>query len=396
MNQYFMDLHIHIGASSAGAPVKITASRNLTFENIIKEVYYRKGIDIIGIIDCASPPVIEDIKNMLEIGDLEPLVGGGYRYRDQVTVFLGSEVESKEPNGGMGHFLAYFPLLEQINEFSEIMNRYVTNISLSSQMTYLPAKEILKIVDQLGGILIPAHVFTPHKSIYGNCGRSLKDIFPAGLDEKIKIIELGLSADTEMADYFSELSSRTFLSNSDAHSLPKIGREYNLIQLKKLDFTHLFGMLNGERKNGKILANYGLDPRLGKYHRSFCENCQTILVGEKSVEKKCVHCGSRKVVKGVWDRIMEIKDRPESISPLDRPVYNFQIPLTNIPGIGGKTIEKLISAFGSEMNVLHKAEFLELKNVVSKNVAENIILARTGQLTLLPGGGGNYGKAIRG
>ncbi len=395
MQQYFMDLHIHIGANSEGYPVKITASRGLTFENIIKEAYERKGIDIIGIIDCASPHVIKDIQKMLDQGELIPLTYGGYSYKDQVTVILGSEVESKEPNRGMGHFLAYFPTIDHIKEYSDIMAQYITNISLSSQMSYLSGSEILRIVDGLNGVLIPAHVFTPYKSVYGNCAKSLLEVFPNDLDKKITTIELGLSADTKMADHFTELESRTFLSNSDAHSLAKIGREYNLLEIDKPDFNNIFGVLQKKDDvQGQIIANYGLDPKLGKYHRSFCEKCETTLVG-KPPQLKCNHCGSIKIVRGVWDRIVDICDKDFSTSPIDRPTYHYQIPLQNIPGVGKKTIEKLINAFGSEMNILHQTDFKQLKEVVSTRVAENIVQARKGELILLPGGGGNYGKAIR-
>lgn len=389
-----MDLHIHIGAASNGAPVKITASRNLTFENIIKEAYGRKGIDIIGIIDCASPPVIQDIRRMIERGELVLMPGGGYRYKDRVTVLLGSEVESKELVGGMAHFLAYFPTVEQITDFSGVMAQHITNISLSSQMSFLPGQEILGIVDALGGVLIPAHTFTPYKSIYGNCARSLTEVFPNGTDRLIRTVELGLSADTMMADYFSELGSRTFISDSDAHSLGKIGREYNVIEVDIPDFEHIFDALALKEGAGRMLANYGLDPRLGKYHRSFCEQCETTLTGDPP-QWVCPKCGSAKVTRGVWDRIVEIRDRSESCSPAHRPPYHFQIPLEDIPGVGPKAIAKLIDAFGSEMNVLHRATEEQLADVVSKRVAENIVLARSGKLTLLPGGGGHYGKAIR-
>lgn len=394
MGQYFMDLHIHIGASSSGVPVKITASRDLTFENIVKEAYGRKGIDIIGIIDCASPPVLTDIRRMIEGGELALLSGGGYRYRDRVTVLLGSEVESKEERGGMAHFLAYFPTIEQIAEYSRIMSGFITNIALSSQMSYLPGQRILQIVDGLGGVLIPAHTFTPYKSVYGNCAKSLAEIFPGGEAAKIRTVELGLSADSTMADYFSELGTRTFISDSDAHSLAKIGREYNLIEVEIPDFQHIFAALALEEGAGRMVANYGLDPRLGKYHRSFCEVCDTTLTGEPP-QWKCDRCGSLKITPGVWDRIVEIRDRNVSLSPPHRPPYHFQIPLQDIPGIGPKAIAKLIDAFGSEMNVLHKATEEQLRQVVPVRAAENIILARTGQLTLLPGGGGIYGKAIR-
>lgn len=389
-----MDLHIHIGASSSGAPVKITASKSLTFENIVKEAYERKGIDIIGIIDCASPPVLEDIQRMLDRGALVPLKGGGYRYKDKVTVLLGSEVESKEIAGGMAHFLAFFPTFEQMCDYSAAMDEHITNISLSSQMSFMPGYEILRIVDEMGGVLIPAHAFTPYKSIYGNASDSLIQLFPDGWDKKIQTIELGLSADTVLADHFVELGERTYLTNSDAHSLQKIGREYNRIRVVHPDFENVFGVLSGDQSKGMIEANYGLDPRLGKYHRSFCENCEQTLIGEPP-QYICPRCGGEKVVKGVWDRIVEIRTRDYAQSPEWRPPYYYQIPLLNIPGVGPKTVEKLIDVFGSEMNVLHQTTLDDLQDVVPKRTAENILDARNGDLILLSGGGGHYGKAVR-
>ncbi len=86
--------------------------------------------------------------------------------------------------------------------------------------------------------------------------------------KKIPAIELGLSADTEIADKLKELAKYTFLTNSDAHSLPKIGREYNIIELEEANFKEI--LLALQRKDGRsITANYGLDPKLGRYHRTF-------------------------------------------------------------------------------------------------------------------------------
>jgi len=81
MNKYFMDFHVHIGRSNSGAPVKITASRDLTFANIAQECKHRKGIDIVGIVDCASPEVIDDISQLINNGEMKPLKDGGLIYR---------------------------------------------------------------------------------------------------------------------------------------------------------------------------------------------------------------------------------------------------------------------------------------------------------------------------
>ncbi|HZK10952.1 MAG TPA: hypothetical protein VFD10_01145, partial [Atribacterota bacterium] len=95
MKKYFMDFHVHIGRSNSGAPIKITASKNLTFANIARECKYRKGIDIVGIVDCASPEVIDDISQLINSGEMKPLKEGGLIYQEQVTIILGSEIETK-------------------------------------------------------------------------------------------------------------------------------------------------------------------------------------------------------------------------------------------------------------------------------------------------------------
>ncbi len=390
MNKYFMDFHVHIGRSNSGAPVKITASRDLTFANIAQECKHRKGIDIVGIVDCASPEVIDDISQLINNGEMKPLKDGGLIYQNKVVIILGSEVETKEANGGLSHQIAFFPYFEDIKEFSKVLSHLVTNVSLSSQNCKINAQEFFKIINRIGGILIPAHVFTPHKSVYGKCVKRLKEMFSRATLKKIPAIELGLSADTEIADHLKELSEYTFLTNSDAHSLPKIGREYNIIELEKANFKEI--LLALQRKEGrKIIANYGLDPKLGRYHRTFCEICNYTATSNPPVYK-CEKCGSDKIVKGVFDRIVEIGDYQQSISPSHRPPYYHQVPLEFVPGVGKKTLNKLFDYFGTEMNVLHKASYQEISQVVAFQIAQNIILARKGLLNLSPGGGGKYGK----
>ncbi|MBN2395052.1 MAG: TIGR00375 family protein [Candidatus Atribacteria bacterium] len=389
-NSFFMDLHVHIGSDQHGLPVKVTASRELTFANIARECQTRKGIDIVGIVDCASPRVIDDIGQLIQNGEMKEIHDGGLRYHDTVTVILGSEIETREKSGGLSHQIAFFPYFVDIREFSKRMNKFVTNLNLSSQNCGLTAQEFFHIVNGLGGILIPAHVFTPYKSIFGNCVDRLKDMFTPSTIQKIPAIELGLSADTDLADSLEELSEFTFLTNSDAHSLGKIGREYNLIQVEQPTYQEL--LLALKRENGrKIIANYGLDPKLGKYHRTHCEECNHTAVGLPPVFQ-CERCGSKKVTKGVLDRIVEISQGRKTISPLHRPPYYHQVALSFVPGIGKKTLEKLFSYFGTEMNILHKASHQEISKVVGFKIADDIIAARNGELTLIAGGGGRYGK----
>ena len=393
MYEVFADLHVHIGRSENGKPIKITAARSLNFANIAKECAEKKGINIVGIIDCASPYVIEDIENFLKTGDAYELQDGGIIYKDKVCILLGSEVETSEKgrNGksGSAHNVCFFPHLKDIKEFSNEMSKHIKNITLSTQRSDLSGYELIDIVEKYNGILIPAHIFTPFKSYYGNCSDRLQDIFKEKYD-KIFAVELGLSSDTFLADTISELEGKTFVTNSDAHSLPKIAREYNKMLVDDISFKEVVKALKNE-DGRRIIANYGLDPKLGKYHRTFCDNCNTTIDTKEPVEV-CPKCGSNKVTFGVFDRIELIKDKEKTKSPENRPPYIYQIPLTFMPGIGGKTIDKLLDAFETEMNILHKLSEDDIEAIVGEKLAKNIVLAREGKIKVEAGGGGNYGK----
>ncbi len=223
MKKHFLDLHIHIGRSGDGKAVKITASKDLTLPNILEECQSRKGIEMIGIVDCASIGVLSDLRELLAGGELTELPEGGFRYRDRLTLLAGVELETREESGGQGHYLAFFPTLPRLVRFASFVATRVKNPQLSSQSCYCTAPELLHIVDAMGGVFIPAHVFTPHKSLFGACAASLAELFGPEA-EKIKAVEMGLSADAEMAFLLPGLRERVLFSNSDAHSPPKLGR----------------------------------------------------------------------------------------------------------------------------------------------------------------------------
>lgn len=388
MYEVFADLHVHIGRSENGKPIKITAARSLNFANIARECALKKGIQMVGIIDCASPYVIEDIENFLKNGEAFEIPNGGIVYKDKVCIILGSEIETSEINDdgktGSAHNLCYFPTLKDIKAFSNEMSTHIKNMTLSSQRANISAYELIDIVEKYNGILIPAHCFTPHKSFYGNCTSSLRRIFKEKYDN-IPAIELGLSSDTFLADQISELETKTFLTNSDAHSLPRIAREYNKLQLEDISFKEFVKALKNEDSR-KIVANYGLDPKLGKYHRTYCEVCDKRIEGAPPVTK-CDSCDSRNITMGVFDRIEMIKDKETSKSPAFRPEYIYQIPLTFIPGLGSKTIDKLLNHFDTEMTILHKVSKDDIEAVVGSKIANYIILAREGKMHIVEGGG---------
>ncbi|MVP00120.1 PHP-associated domain-containing protein [Paenibacillus lutrae] len=387
MRTFYADLHIHIGRTEKGAAVKISGARNLTFYNIAREASDRKGLDIVGIIDCHSPAVQDEIDQYLANGEMVELPGGGIRYGG-TTILLGSEIEVRDPGTGPVHLLAFLRSLQDMKAFTEWMRPRMKNVELSSQRMYVTARELQAEVVNRGGILIPAHIFTPHKSMYGSGSSRMEHLLDL---DAIAGVELGLSSDSEMAGFLSELDRYTFVTNSDAHSLGKIGREYNKLLMEEPTFDEL--VLALRRKDGRAVAvNYGLNPRLGKYHRTYCPSCDSILDESEAAVGRCLYCGSPKIVRGVMDRIMELADRSDSYIPDYRPPYFYQVPLEFIPGLGPRKMTALLERFGSEMAILHETTQEALAEVVGAEIAGMIAAARSGTLELRVGGGGTYGK----
>ncbi|MBK5442436.1 MULTISPECIES: endonuclease Q family protein [unclassified Peribacillus] len=387
MKEYYADLHIHIGRTRSGKAVKITGAKTLTFSKVIQVASERKGLDLIGIIDCHSPEVIEEIEAGILDGEITEKDEGGLLYRN-TTIIPGSEIEIYDQHcNGPIHVLAYFPTLEAMKNFSVWMSGYVKNITLSSQRIYCDGRTLQKIVKSLGGLFIPAHVFTPFKSLYGKGVKSsLAEVFDP---ELIDAIELGLSSDTDMVKDIKELESFVFVTNSDAHSLGKIAREYQKIRLKEPSFNELAKALQ-DTEGRKVSANYGLNPLLGKYHQTVCSGCLHQLLRDN---EQCPECGNKTIIKGVSTRIEELSiPKMNGEKRRERPPYIHQVPLDFIPGLGPKSMEKLLKAFGTEMNILHEVTLEQLKEIVPEKLAHYIDSARKGELTFEVGGGGKYGK----
>ena len=199
-------------------------------------------------------------------------------------------------------------------------------------------------------------------------------------------MNFGLSADTDYADRIRELASKRFLTNSDAHSLPKIAREYNTFEMENISFESFKKVLgyedkiqNGYNKLNYIVCNNGMYSRLGKYNKTYCDMCECVSEIE---DGKCKKCGSKKIVKGVEDRVLEIADG-ESISPKNRPKYMYKIPLEYIPKLGKKTKEKMLELYGTEMNILNKVSIKNIEENFGKQIAKNIEIARNGNITIV-------------
>jgi len=388
LRRVFADLHVHVGRTDGGEPVKISAAASLTFRGIIREAEERKGIGIVGVIDCHSPAVQEDIERRLDSGEMEELPGGGIRFRNTVLL-LGCEMEALEPGGGPFHLLGYLPTLETMRDWTEWLRRRVANVRLSTPRVRARARELQRELAARGGILVPAHVFTPHRGLLGCSADRLEErLGPDG----VAAVELGLSADADMAGRLSQLDRYPYLTNSDAHSTGTIGRECNELVVAEPTFAETLKALRGE-DGRRIAANYGLHPALGKYHTTFCPDCRKQLPDSAREASVCPLCGGTRLVRGVAERAEMLADRDRPGHPPHRPPYRRQVPLAFMPGVGPKTLEKLL-ARATEMDILHRLPPETLREIAGETLADLILRAREGRLAIAPGGGGTYGRPV--
>lgn len=384
LSSYFVDLHIHIGRDYHNRPVKITGAKTLTLSNILKEADEKKGLDMVGVIDCHAPAVQAEIQELIDTKQAKELKDGGIQFK-QVTLILGSEIEIYDENcKGPIHVLCFFPTLASMSAFTAWLRERMTNINLSSQRYYGSARDLQYKVKELSGLFIPAHIFTPFKSLYGKgVQQSLREVLD---DSLIDAVELGLSSDTYMVDGIDELNPYTFLTNSDAHSLGKMAREYQEVLMKTPSFKELYYAIH-HVKGRKIVRNYGMNPLLGKYYHTVCKKC----LNPAPKNEPCSNCGSLQRINGVKERIDMLKTNEYS---RERPTYVHQVPLDFIPSLGAKTYAKLLKAFGTEMNIIHRVSKEELEEVVPAKLAEMILTNRNGELQIAAGGGGKYGKVV--
>ncbi|MEF8847533.1 MAG: phosphotransferase, partial [Candidatus Thermoplasmatota archaeon] len=196
----------------------------------------------------------------------------------------------------------------------------------------------------------------------------------------------------------------TFLSNSDCHSPHpvRLGREFNRFKIDKCNYEGIKKALN-RKKGCKVVLNVGLPPQEGKYHESACSSCYTHYTLKESKRRRWrCSCGGS-IKKGVKDIIAEKSDFPEGFHPGYRPEYVHLIPLSEIisKAIGHsspftKTVQKrwneLIDNFGSEINVLLDADIDKIRKISPPVIVDAIQAFRENKVSIIPGGGGEYGK----
>ena len=399
------DLHIHSRFSMA-------TSKEGTPENL--DFWARKkGISLIGTGDFTHPVWREELK--------ERLVSEGnglYRLKDayvkeesrkfpgEGTRFVVSgEISSIYKKNGKTrkvHNVILLPSLEAADAMAQRLEKIGNIHSDGRPILGLDSHDLLEMMLDVcsEGILIPAHIWTPHFSVLGAKSGfdSVEECFEE-LAPYIHALETGLSSDPAMNWRISKLDRYQLVSNSDAHSPSKLGREANLLDID-CSYEGLYRAIQtGEGLEGTV----EFFPEEGKYHFDGHRKCGVSLspVEAERLGGICPVCG-KKLTMGVDHRVEQLADRAEGFVKKDGKKYESLVPLPEVISacMGYSTaskkvqgcFEQMIQTLGTEFDILRNVPSEDIKSCAGERIAEGIENVRTGNVKRIPGYDGEYGK----
>lgn len=404
--RYICDFHIHSKYSRA-------TSKNMDIESLYKWAEI-KGISVLGTGDFTHPLWLKELKEKLE-----PAEDGLYKLKAQNSInktrfILTAEVSciyTKNEKVRKIHLIIFSPSFEVVEEINTKLSWSSNLASDGRPILGLDAKELLKIVLSVSdrSFVVPAHVWTPWFSLFGSKSgfNSLEECFEE-LSSRIFALETGLSSDPLMNRRLSSLNKYTLISNSDAHSPQKIGREANVFEGEDLNYTSIVKALKNrqsmtEQQKIKLIYTIEFFPEEGKYHYDGHRLCKVRLSPEerKKYGGVCPNCGKPLTV-GVLSRVDELADREEGFAPKGAHSFKKLVPLVEIiskalsqASTSSKMVneeyQRLINHFTNEFEVLLFRPIEEIDKV-SPKVAEGIKRVREGKIEVMPGFDGEYGE----
>ncbi len=394
------DLHLHSKYARA-------CSKKISLEEIDKWSKI-KGIDIVGTADFTHPLWFKEIESKLE-----EVSSGLYRLKGSksgVLFMLTTEISCIYSQGGKTrrlHICVWAPNFDFVRKLNQDLTARGCKLGSDGRpIIGMSAKELLKICLSIdpNHITIPAHIWTPWFAIFGSKSGfdSVAECYEE-LSDNIFALETGLSSDPLMNWRLSMLDKYTLVSNSDAHSVENLGREANVFDLKGKTFSEIRNILK-ERDKKKFLYTIEFYPEEGMYHYDGHRDCQVSLSPSetKKYKESCPQC-KKKVTVGVLNRVESLADRKENeIKKNNFIPFKNVIPLKEIladvlqVGKHSKKVDafyqQMIMGGKNEFNILLNLSIEEIKSISTSKLAEAINLVRNGQVKLIPGFDGQYGK----
>jgi len=395
--RFIADFHIHSKYSRA-------TSKAMEVETLAQWAK-KKGIALLGTGDFTHPTYFAELR-----ARLEPLGNGLLKLKkgdQEIRYILTTEVSNMYTQGGKGrriHTLIFAPSFEVVETIRSRLGNLGKLSSDGRPIFSFSAKELAKMILDISSdcLIIPAHVWTPWFSIFGaNSGfDSIEECFEE-MTPHIHAIETGLSSDPEMNWRLSSLDPLTLISNSDAHSPNRLGREANAFDCER-NYQEITEAIR-KKDQRKILFTIEFFPEEGKYHYDGHRQCGVVFAPSqtKASQYLCPHC-HKKLTVGVMHRVDELSNRPDGFIPKNAIPSIHLIPLEEIIAeamgfrMGTKSVEseyeRLVEKGGSEFHILLDATPDELKTYVPERILEGILRMRQGKVSILPGHDGVYGK----
>jgi uncharacterized protein (TIGR00375 family) len=395
--RFIADFHIHSKFSRA-------TSRDMEVETLARWAK-KKGIALLGTGDFTHPTYFTELRSKLE-----PSGVGLFRLKkgDQgIQYILTTEVSNIYPQNEKVrriHNLIFAPSFEVVEAIRSKLGNLGKLSSDGRPIFSFPAKDLVQMILNISPdcLIIPAHAWTPWFSMFGaNSGfDSIEECF-GEMSPHIRAIETGLSSDPEMNWRLSALDPITLISNSDAHSPNRLGREANAFDCA-LDYNEIIGAIRNKDRR-KLLFTIEFFPEEGKYHYDGHRQCGVIFspTQTKTNQFLCPKC-HKKLTVGVMHRVEELADRPEGFIPKNAIPSIHLIPLEEIIAealgvrVGTKAVdgeyERLIDKGGSEFRILLDTMPDELASFVPPNILNGIVRMRQGKVSIIPGHDGVYGK----
>ncbi|MBD3286995.1 DNA helicase UvrD [candidate division WOR-3 bacterium] len=386
------DLHLHSRFSRA-------TSREMRIPQMARMAKL-KGIGLLGSTDFTHPGWLDELnRNLIEAGP------GLYSY-DGVKFILTCEVSNIYTRGGAlrrVHHVIYCPSFDAVEKINKFLGRFGTLTSDGRPTLGLDSEAMLEAILSLSpeSFIIPAHIWTPWFAMFGSKSGfdTVEECF-GKYSKEIFAVETGLSSDPPMNWRLSALDRFTLVSNSDAHSPARMGREANVLDIEPSFFELKDALKQKDPK--RMLATIEFFPQEGKYHYDGHRNCEVRLKPSESIEKKniCPVCG-KPMTLGVLHRIEDLADRPEGYRPENAIPFYSIIPLAEIiaeaKGMGRDTMgvtkvyEHICNSLDGEFNVLLWANIDEIAKQAGTQIAEGIERMRKGQVKVQEGYDGVFG-----